>query len=555
LELTGAEILLKSLELEGVDVIFGYPGGAVLPIYDALPKFRLNHYLVRHEQGAAHAAEGYARSTGKVGVCLATSGPGATNLVTGIANAYMDSIPMVAITGQVGCQSLGLDTFQEIDITGITLPITKHSYLVKKVENLGRVIKEAFYIARSGRPGPVLIDIPKDVLLARSEFHHSDKVNIKSYKVFTKGNANKIAEAAVTLSKAKKPLILAGGGVINAGAMPELFNLVEKTGIPVVSTLMGIGAFPAGSGEWLGMLGMHGTVTANYAVNNCDVLLAVGARFDNRVTLSRPEEMAPNAAIIHIDVDPAEIGKIIQPKVPIVGDAKYILAELLEKVSKPEIHPWLEQISLWRKDFPLRYTAEGVLKPQFVIQQLSEVTSENAIVATDVGQHQMWTAQYYRFNKARTMITAGALGPMGFGLPAAIGAQLGNPDSTVVLVSGDGSIQMNIQELSTIVQYKLPVKVIILNNGALGLVRQLQETFHDKRYSQIHLVANPDFVKLAEAYGIKGYRVTDPSQVRKVLAEGIAHPGPVVMEFVVPLEENVYPFVPEGQVITEMLGR
>ncbi len=555
MELTGAEILLKSLELEGVEAVFGYPGGAVIPIYDVLPKSKIKHYLVRHEQGAAHAADGYARSTGKVGVCLATSGPGATNLVTGIANAYMDSIPFVAITGQVGCRLLGLDSFQEADITGITLPITKHSYLVKKVEDLARVVKEAFYIARSGRPGPVLIDLPKDVMLAKTEFNPPEKAMLKSYKVFNKGNAGKIAEAATALNQARKPLILVGGGVINAGAVPELQSLVEKTGIPVTSTLMGLGALPSDRSQWLGMVGMHGTVTANYAINNCDVLLALGVRFDNRVTMGRPEALAPDAVIIHVDVDPAEIGKIIQAKIPIVGDAKYVLGELAERIEAQEIDAWLEQISVWRKEYPLRYEAEGQIKPQYVIQQIFEIAGDRAIIATEVGQHQMWTAQYYQFSKARTMITAGGLGAMGFGLPAAIGAQVGNPEAIVVDIAGDGSIQMNIQELATISQYNLPVKVIILNNGVLGMVRQWQELFNDKRYSQIQLVGNPDFVKLAEAYGIKSYRVTDPDQVPSVLQEVIAYSGPVVVEFVIPPEENVFPFVPEGNPITEMLGR
>ncbi len=555
MELSGAEILMKSLELEGVEVVFGYPGGAVIPIYDVLPKSRIKHYLVRHEQGAAHAADGYARSTGKVGVCMATSGPGATNLVTGITNAYMDSVPLVAITGQVASNLLGLDSFQEADITGITLPVTKHSYLVKKVDDLARVIKEAFYIAKSGRPGPVLIDLPKDVMNARTEFNPPDKVNLHSYKVFGKGNGGKISEAASALGAARKPMIFIGGGVISSGAGPELRALMEKTSIPVTSTLMGLGAVPGNHPRFLGMLGMHGTAAANYAVSECDVLLAVGARFDDRVTGGIAENFAANSTIIHVDIDPAEIGKIVQPKIPIVGDAKHVLAEILEQVQTPEIDAWLEQISAWRKEYPLRYESNGQLKPQFIIQQLFEIVGDKAVITTEVGQNQMWTAQFYQFSKARSMITSGGLGTMGFGLPAAVGAQVGNPNATVVDIAGDGSIQMNIQELGTIVQYHLPVKVLILNNSFLGMVRQWQELLYKENYSETPMVSNPDFVKLAEAYGIKGYRVTDPDQVRSTLAEAMAHPGPVIMDFIIPPEEKVFPFVPPGKPITEMLGR
>ncbi|HEX3016087.1 MAG TPA: biosynthetic-type acetolactate synthase large subunit [Desulfobacteria bacterium] len=555
MEYTGADILIKSLELEGVDTIFGYPGGQVIPIYDVLPKYKVKHILVRHEQGAAHAADGYARSTGKVGVCLATSGPGATNLVTGIATAYMDSIPMVAITGQVPNSLLGYDSFQEADITGITLPITKHSYLVKKVEDLPRVIKEAFYIARSGRPGPVLIDIPKDVQVAKTEFIPVEKVELRSYKVFSKGNGGKINEAAAALASAKKPVIIVGGGVINSGASAEVIKLLDKTHIPICATLMGLGAVPTDRPEWLGMVGMHGTVAANYAITGCDVLLAIGIRFDDRITGGQPSKFAPDATVIHIDVDPAEIGKVRETQIPIVGDAKLVLTELLKQVNAPQIDDWCEQVSIWRKDYPLRYENDGQLKPQYVIEQLFEVAGEEAIITTEVGQHQMWTAQFYPFRKARKILSSGGLGTMGYGLPAAVGAQVGNPGALVIDIAGDGSIQMNIQELSTIVQYNLPVKVIILNNGYLGMVRQWQELFFNKNYSQTPLMANPDFVKLAEAYGIKGYRVTETAKVRETLTEALAYPGPVVMDFTVAAEENVFPFVPAGKPINEMLGR
>ncbi len=553
--MTGAEVLLKSLELEGVEVIFGYPGATVVSIYDALLNSKIKHYLVRHEQAAAHAADGYARSTGKVGVCLSTSGPGATNLVTGIATSYMDSTPMVIITGQVGTNLLGLDSFQEADITGITIPVTKHSYLVKKGEELAKVVREAFYLARSGRPGPVLIDITKDALADEVVFDPPEKVQLRSYKVFCKGNGGKIGEAAAALSKAKRPLILVGGGVITAGAAAELYALVDKSGIPVASTLMGLGAFPAGEQAWLGMLGMHGIPAANYAADDCDVLLAVGVRFSDRVTSGQGKKFAPNAQVIHVDVDPAEIGKVIRAAIPIVGDAKSVLGELVPQVSHPAIEDWLEQISLWRKEYPLRYEENGQLKPQFVIQQLCEVLGGRGIVTTEVGQNQMWTAQYFSAGKPRSLITSGGLGTMGFGLPAAVGVQVGNPHKLVVDIAGDGSVQMNIQELSTIQQYHLPVKIVVLNNGSLGLVKQWQALFLGERYSNVHLEASPDFVKLAAAYGIKGYRVTDTSQVRATLTEALDYPGPVIMDFVIPPDEKVFPMVPPGNGITEMLGR
>jgi acetolactate synthase I/II/III large subunit len=554
MKITGADVLLKSLELEGVDVVFGYPGATVISIYDALLNSKIKHYMVRHEQGAAHAADGYARSTGRVGVCLSTSGPGATNLVTGIATSYMDSTPLVAITGQVGTTALGLDSFQEADITGITLPVTKHSYLVKKAEDVARVVREAFYLARSGRPGPVLIDITKDALDAKIEFNPPEKVHLRSYKVFSKGNGGKIAEATTALSKAKKPLICVGGGVITSGASPELLELLQKTDIPVVSTLMGLGSVSAKEKAWLGMLGMHGTPTANYAVDDCDVLLAVGVRFSDRVT-GQGKKFAPNATVIHVDIDPAEIGKIIRVAIPIVGDAKSVLGEIAQRVTPPEIEEWLEKISLWRKEYPLRYEKNGQLKPQYVIQQLCEVLGDRGIVTTEVGQNQMWTAQHFSVKNPRTLITSGGLGTMGFGLPAAVGVQIGNPDKVVVDIAGDGSIQMNIQELSTVKQYNLPVKVVILNNSSLGLVKQWQALFFEERYSAVHLEASPDFVKLAEAYGIKGYRITDSSQVRATLEEAIAYPGPVIMDFVIPPDEKVLPMVPPGKGLTEMLGR
>ncbi|MFA6431277.1 MAG: biosynthetic-type acetolactate synthase large subunit [Candidatus Margulisiibacteriota bacterium] len=557
MEITGAQALLESLKKEGVDLIFGYPGGTVLPIYDALYAEKgIKHILVRHEQGAAHAADGYARATGKVGVCLATSGPGATNLVTGIANAYMDSIPMVAITGQVGTALLGKDSFQEADITGITQPISKHGYLVKKVEDLPRIIKEAFYIARSGRPGPVVVDIPKDIQLTKFNFSYPDNVDIASYRPTLKGHPNQISLAIKAITAAKKPVIYAGGGVIASGAAKELKELAEHCHIPVTTTLLGKGAFPETSRLSLGMLGMHGTAYANYAITDCDLLIAIGARFDDRVT-GHIDHFAPNAKIIHIDVDPAEIGKNVRIDIPIVGDVKNVIKALLEKLSvKDEHKEWLDQIEEWKSKYPLSYKLDsGLIKPQQVIEQLYELTKDReTIIATEVGQHQMWAAMFYKYTKPRTFVSSGGLGTMGFGLPAAIGAQFGRPDAIVCNIAGDGSIQMNIQELTTAVNNKLPIKIIVLDNCFLGMVRQWQEIIHGGRYSSTNLCANPDLCKIAEAYGVAAMRCSSPAEIRSTLEAALAITDrPVLIDFIVAKEENVFPFVQPGQPINQML--
>jgi acetolactate synthase-1/2/3 large subunit len=555
MELTGAQALLESFKKEGVDLIFGYPGGTVLPIYDALYSEKaIRHILVRHEQGAAHAADGYARATGKVGVCLATSGPGATNLITGIATAHMDSIPMIAITGQVATPLIGRDSFQEADITGITMPITKHNYLVRAAEDIPQIVKEAFHIARTGRPGPVLIDIPKDLQLRKISFKYPDKVELPSYKPTYEGHPRQVDHAAKAINAAKKPMIYAGGGVIISGASKELYDLATKANIPVCTTLLGKGGFPETHALSMGMLGMHGTVYANYAVTECDLLIACGARFDDRVT-GHIERFAPAARIIHIDIDPAEIGKNVRVNIPIVGDVKNVLAKLVSKVQeRPCDTPWLKQIEEWKKKYPLSYKKDGSIKPQAVIEQIYEVTKGEAIIVTEVGQNQMWAAQYYKFTKPRTMISSGGLGTMGFGLPAAIGAQLGCPDRTVIDIAGDGSIQMNIQELATAVNNKLPIKICVLNNSYLGMVRQWQELLHGKRYSQTDLENNPDLVKVAQAYGVKAIRVTKADEVKKALEEAMhTKDGPTLIDFSVAREENVFPFVPAGQAINEML--
>jgi len=555
MEITGAQALLESLKKEGVDIIFGYPGGSVLPIYDALYNEKgIRHILVRHEQGAAHAADGYARSTGKVGVCLATSGPGATNLVTGIATASMDSIPIVAITGQVGTAYIGRDSFQEADITGITMPITKHNYLVKTVEELPMIIKEAFHIARTGRPGPVLIDIPKDIQFKKIDFKYPDKIELASYKPTYEGHPRQISHAAKAISVAKKPLIYAGGGVIISGASKELFELATKGNIPVTTTLLGKGAFPETHPLALGMLGMHGTVYANYSVQECDLLIAIGARFDDRVT-GHIEKFAPNARIIHIDIDPAEIGKNVRVTIPIVGDVKKVLSKLVSQVqAKDGDAAWIGQINEWKNKYPLSYKKNDTIKPQYVVEQIYEATKGDAIIVTEVGQNQMWAAQYYKFTKPRTMLSSGGLGTMGYGLPAAVGAQFGNPDKTVVDIAGDGSIQMNIQELTTAVNNKLPIKICVLNNGYLGMVRQWQEILHGRRYSQTDIANNPDLVRVAEAYGAKALRVIKIDDVRKALDEAMAvNDRPTLIDFAVAREENVFPFVPAGQAINEMI--
>lgn len=551
MKLKGAEILIKSLEQEGVDTIFGYPGGQVIPIYDALYDAELNHYLVRHEQGAAHAADGYARATGKPGVCLATSGPGATNLVTGIANAYMDSVPMVAITGQVPTPLVGKDAFQEVDITGITLPITKHNYMVKDIKDLARTIKEAFHIATTGRPGPVLIDIPKDVSVSVGEFKYPKQVELPGYKPTYFGHGAKIIQAAKAIANAQRPVIHAGGGVVISGAHEELRKLAESTMIPVATTLMGKGSFPENHPLSLGMLGMHGTKYANYATCEADLIIAVGVRFGDRVT-GAVDCFAPEATIVHIDIDPAEIGKNIQVDIPIVGDIKNVLQELLERIQAKQATEWQDKISLWKKEYPLSFDEEGV-KPQAIIQAIWEATNGEAVIATEVGQHQMWTAQYYNFSKPRSFISSGGLGTMGFGLPAAIGAQVGRPGETVFNIAGDGSIQMNIQEMATAVEYDLPVNVAILNNGYLGMVRQWQELFFNRRYSHTE-ISGPDFVKLADAYGAEGIRVDKAADIKPALEQAIASSKPVILDFVVEREENVFPMVPPGGANNKMIG-
>jgi acetolactate synthase-1/2/3 large subunit len=556
---TGAQVLMEILKEEGVDTIFGFPGGAVIDLYDELIRSDLRHILVRHEQGAVHAADGYARATGKVGVCLVTSGPGATNTVTGIATAYMDSIPLLVITGQVPTHLIGNDAFQEVDIVGITRPCTKHNYLVSQVEDIPKVVKEAFHIARSGRPGPVLVDIPKNVGVAKTEYKPIESVTIKSYNPTYQPNLKQIHKAAKLLSASHRPVIFSGGGVILSKSSEELIHLAQTWKVPVTSSLMGLGAFPGSDPLWLGMLGMHGTYRANMSISNCDVLIAVGVRFDDRVT-GKTDCFASQAKIVHIDIDPTSIRKNIPVAVPVVGDCKIALQALNQALSKEDTsaidgrrHEWLAQVEQWRNEHKLAYGNGEVIKPQYVVEKLYEITRGSAIITTEVGQNQMWAAQFYHFDAPQHFITSGGLGTMGFGLPAAIGAQVAFPGKLVVDVAGDGSIQMNIQEMATAVQYKLPVKVVILNNGYLGMVRQWQELFYKKRYAHTCMDHAPDFVKLAQAYGATGLRAQKPEQVEKVLQEGLSTPGPVIMDFVVEPEECVYPMVPAGAPITEML--
>ncbi len=548
----GAQILLECLKREGVEVMFGYPGGQVLPIFDKLYDSDIKFILTRHEQGAAHAADGYARATGKVGVCIATSGPGATNLTTGIANAYMDSIPMVAITGQVKSFLIGNDAFQEADVTGITRPITKHNYLVKDASDLARIVREAFYIASSGRPGPVVIDIPSDIQMQDTEFVWPETVDIRSYKPTYFGHPGQIKKAARMISQARKPVIYAGGGIISSGAHLVLRALAEKIQAPVTWTLMGIGGFPATHKLSLGMLGMHGTAYANHAIMEADLIIAVGARFDDRVT-GRLDTFAPLAKIIHIDIDPSSISKNIKVDVPIVGDAKNILGELLESIRKsPDTQEWLKVTDALKKKSPLRYKDGGTLKPQYVVEQLYEATKGEAIITTEVGQNQMWAAQWYQYHYPHTFISSGGLGTMGFGFPAAIGAKIGCPEKTVIDIAGDGSIQMNIQEIATCVCNKINVKVAILNNGYLGMVRQWQELFYKRRYSHV-CIGSPDFVKLAESYGAEGIRVTKKEEVRKAIDKALSIDNTVFIDFVVEPEENVFPMVPAGEAINRMI--
>jgi acetolactate synthase-1/2/3 large subunit len=559
MERTGAQLLFEIIKEEGVDTIFGFPGGAVLDMYDELFRSDLRHILVRHEQGAVHAADGYARATGKVGVCLVTSGPGATNTVTGIATAYADSIPLVIVTGQVSAHLIGNDAFQEVDIVGITRPCTKHNYLVKQIEDLPRVVKEAFHIARSGRPGPVLIDIPKNVQTAKTDYHAIDKVVIKSYNPNYQPNGKQLKKAADLLASSKRPVIFSGGGVILSNAHEELNELAHMLNIPVTSSLMGLGAFPGSDRLWLGMLGMHGTFRANMAISTCDVMIAIGVRFDDRVT-GKTDCFAEQAKIVHIDIDPTSIRKNIMVSVPVVGDCKISLTELNRIVRDNNLaqhndqrSEWNAQVDVWRDEYKLAYAQKDVIKPQYVIERLYALTKGQAIITTEVGQNQMWAAQFYHFSYPKQFISSGGLGTMGFGLPAAIGAQVAFPEKTVVDVAGDGSIQMNIQEMATAVQYNLPVKIVILNNQCLGMVRQWQELFYGKRYSQTLMPSAPDFVKLAEAFGATGIRASHPDDVDAVLDRGLAIPGPVIMDFVVEPDECVYPMVPAGAPITEML--
>lgn len=561
MELTGAQILLESLKKEGVDVLFGYPGGAVIDIYDELLRHpELKHVLVRHEQGAVHAADGYARASGKVGCCLVTSGPGATNTVTGIATAYCDSIPLVVFTGQVPTQLIGNDAFQEVDIVGITRPCTKHNFLVKDVRNLAKTIRQAFYLARSGRPGPVLVDLPKDIMQARTEFVWPEDIFMRSYNPTYKPNLNQLRRTAEELAKARKPIILAGGGVIMANASEVLCELAHELNIPVATTLMGLGAFPANGDLWLGMVGMHGTYAANMSINHADLLVCVGARFDDRVT-GRLQDFASHARIVHIDIDPTSIRKNVEVDVPVVGDCRQALEGILEicraKMADTDwsgMHAdWLQTVHEWKANHPLAYNKNGHIKPQQVIETMYSITKGDAIIATEVGQNQMWAAQFYTFTKPRTLLTSGGLGTMGYGFPAAIGAQFAFPDKLVINVAGDGSIQMNIQELATVVQNKIPVKVVILNNGHLGMVRQWQELFYNRNYSHTNMEAQPDFVKLAEAYGAEGYRISKPEELEDVLRKALTSPNPAFIDVMVEREENVYPMVPAGAALDEML--
>jgi acetolactate synthase-1/2/3 large subunit len=562
---SGAEILIQALLYEGVDTIFGYPGGAVLPIYDELWRARkqLTHYLVRHEQGAVHMAEGFARATGRVGVVLVTSGPGATNAVTGIANAYMDSTPLVVITGQVPQHLIGTDAFQEVDTVGITRPCVKHNYLVRNVHDLAAVVREAFHLARSGRPGPVVIDIPKDVGTARADYTRLDRITFPLPTEQPTLNHKAINVAVEAILNARRPILYVGGGISNSSANEQLREFAEALHIPVCPTLMGLGAFPSAHELCLGMLGMHGNYAANMAVAESDLLIAIGVRFDDRVT-GKIKTFAPQARVIHVEIDPANIGKNVIPTLAIAADARLALAEFLRELEKKSDErlrasvqlrdSWWQQIREWQKSQPLRYSGNGnQIKPQTVIRELHNLTRGEAIIATDVGQHQMWVAQFYPFNRTRQLITSGGLGTMGFGVPAAIGAQLARREELVIAVVGDGGFQMTNQELATAVQYNLPVKIVVMNNGYLGMVRQWQEMFYDRTYSEVDLSVAPDFVRLAEAYGAKGFRAERPEELREVLSSGLAHNGVSVIDVIVSKEENVFPIVPAGASARDMI--
>ena len=553
MKMTGAQILCESLVKEGVEVIFGLPGGTIMPLYDTLPQYpQLRHILVRHEQGAAHAADGYARATGKVGVCFATSGPGATNLVTGIANAYLDSAPVIAITGQVATPFIGRDAFQEVDICGITLPITKHNYLVLEVGPLAKVVKEAFHLARTGRPGPVLIDIPRDVFIDQTEFHYPGEVHLPGYKPTLEGHPAQIKKTAKLINEAQRPLIIAGRGVLISGAYTELKQLAEAAQVPVITTLLGIGCFPQSHVLSYGWLGMHGMAYANMAVEAADVIIAIGMRFDDRAT-AKVSAFAPHASIVHIDIDPAEIGKNVRVDVPIVGDVKVVLQALNKLVTSTEHTDWIHQIEDWRKEHPslVIRDSDGLL-PQYVIRQIYEITRGEAIIVTGVGQNQMWAAQHYWYDRPNSLISSGGLGAMGFELPAAMGVKIGCPDDTVWCVAGDGGFQMTIQELATIIQERVAVKIAIINNGYLGMVRQWQELFYKRRYVATPL-SGPDFVKVAEAYGLPALRVKRKEEVVPAIEQAMEENGPFLIDFMVEPEENVYPIVPPGAALSEVM--
>lgn len=560
--INGGRMLLESLHRLGITDIFGYPGGAIIPIFDEIYSYdKINYYFARHEQGLSHAADGYARVSGKVGVCLATSGPGATNMVTGIMTAHMDSVPMIAITGQVRSNLLGRDAFQETDTVGITMPITKSNYLVQNVKEIPRIVKEAYYIATTGRPGPVLIDIPNDIQLHKipyAEFERlfEEKIELEGYSPTYEGHPVQIKRAIKLIKEAKKPLIIAGAGVLKSKASKELFEYAEKTQTPVAMTLLGLGAFPGSHELSLGMLGMHGTVPANYATDEADLVIAAGVRFDDRIA-GNPSKFIENAKVIHIDIDPAEIDKNKRADVPIVGDLKHVLSEINQSV-EPQTHKeWVEKVIEWKKEYPLghRKVGEDKLLPQEVLQAIDDILKGDAIIVTDVGQHQMWAAQYFTYQNPDSIVTSGGAGTMGFGLPAAIGAQIGAPDKKVVLIVGDGGFQMTVQELMMIKQYNLPVKVVILNNSYLGMVRQWQELFKDRRYSFVNLEVNPDFIKIADAYGIKNAKLTNKEDLRTKLKDLILSDEGVLIECVVEKEENVFPMIPAGKTVSQMIGK
>ena len=554
MRLTGGQIVCESLIREGVDVLFGLPGGAILPLYQTLPEYpQLRHILVRHEQGAAHAADGYARVTGRPGVAWATSGPGATNLITGIATAQMDSVPMVIITGQVSRAAIGSDAFQETDTTGITLPITKHNYLVMHASEVATAIKEAFHIASTGRPGPVLVDIPKDVFQEETEFEYPDTVDLAGYKPRVEGHVAQIKKAAKLIAEAKRPVILAGHGVIFSGAYDELRELAEKAQIPVITTLLGISSFPDDHVLCVGMPGMHGMAYASLAIEEADLLIALGMRFDDRIT-GKTSAFALGSKKIHVDIDPSEIGKNVKVDVPIVGDLKHVLQKMNRYVAPATHLEWIQRIEELKKDHPSMNIREtDKLLPQFIIRELSNATNGDAIIVTGVGQHQMWAAQHYMFNEPRSFVTSGGSGAMGYEVPGAMGAQVGRPDKTVWSVAGDGGFQMTMAELATLVENRIPVKFAIMNNGYLGMVRQWQEFFYDRSYVATNYTNNPDFVKLADAFGMLGIRVTDKTQVRTAIERAMAYDGPALVDFVVEEEENVYPMIPAGQTIQELI--